>query len=276
MKRYRILSFDFDSRVYNLTIEIRDEWEERIIENHRHNRRKTQEAIIYEFGIWDYHQKRQNFIDLGPKPWSILAFHNKFQSQIREAFIIGAYYPALTAACALGERILNHLVIKLRDYFRSSDHYKQIYRKKSFDNWELAISALESWSVLLPEVAKLFREFNELRNRSIHFSPETDDNDRELALEAIKYLSDIIQKQFGSLGQQPWFIPNIAGEAYICKSAETEPFVKEIYLPNCAYVGPKHRVVEIRNGRFIINDDNDYEDREISDEEFRELRQPSK
>lgn len=276
MKRYRILSFDFDSRVHVLTTEIRDEWEEHIRENHLLNRRKTQEAIIYEFGISEYHQKRQNFIDLGPKPWSILAFHNKFQSQIREAFIIGAYYPSLTAACTLGERILNHLVIKLRDYFRSSDYYKQIYRKKSFDKWELPISALESWSVLLPEVTKLFREFNELRNRSIHFSPETDNNDRELALEAIKYLSEIIQKQFGSFGPQPWFIPNAKGEAYICKSAETEPFVKEIYLPRCAYVGPKNRVVEIRDGRFIINDENEYEDREISDEEFLELRESSK
>jgi len=42
-------------------------------------------------------------------------------------------------------------------------------------------------------------------------------------------------------------------------------------------VGPNHRVAEITRGmHFTIHDDHDYEDREISDEEFRELRQPSK
>ncbi len=51
----------------------------------------------------------------------------------------GVYHLALTAACALGERILNHLVLTLRDEFRSSPEFKRIYRSESFDNWEVAL-----------------------------------------------------------------------------------------------------------------------------------------
>lgn len=269
------MSFDFDARVHTLTEEIKEEWEPNVKAIHKTNRRKTEEGLIYEYGILDFHQKQQNFIDLGSKPWSILAFHNKFQSQARNSFIIGSYYPALTAVCALGERILNHLILRLRDYYRKSELYKKVYRKESFDNWELAITALDEWKVLLPEATILFKELNVIRNKSIHFRPETDDNDRELALSAIKVLSGIIQKQFGSLGGQPWFIPVVAGEIYIRKSFENVPFIQEIYIPNCAYVGPKHNI-EIKNNKMVVHDNNDYEDREITDEEFNKLRYPKK
>ena len=62
-------------------------------------------------------------------------------------------YPALTGACALGERILNYLILNLRDDFHSTPEYKQVYRKDSFDQWDAPINALASWGVLLPEVA---------------------------------------------------------------------------------------------------------------------------
>lgn len=274
MKRYRVLSFDFDARVNTLTTQIKDEWEDHIKKMRERNLQKTQEGLIYEFGVLDYHRKEMDFIDLGPKPWSIIAFHNEFQNQIRTAFVMGAYYPALTGACALGERILNHLVLKFREQFCASRHYKQVYRRESFDNWELAIGALESWSILLPEVAELFRAFCQVRNASLHFRPEIDSDARQRALEAISYLNSIISKQFGCLGPLPWFIPDFRGEVYIRKSAESDPFVRTIYLPNCILVGYRHRL-EFQNERLIVHDNDEYPEREVADEEFRELRQPS-
>src|SRR5688500_18835270 len=101
MKRYRVLGFDFDTRVHSLTQEIQEHWEDRVKELHKENREKTERGLIHEFGELAAEPKRQNFIDLGPKPLSILAFHNRFLEQIRVAFVMGAYYPALTAACAL-------------------------------------------------------------------------------------------------------------------------------------------------------------------------------
>jgi len=271
MKRYRVLNFDFDSSATVLTVEIRDEWDEHTKELYRNNKRRIKEGLIHEYGEHQADQKLQNLGDLGSKPLSIVAFHNRFADQVRRAFIVGANYPALTGACALGERILNHLVLALRKDFRSTPEYKKIYRKHSFDDWALAIDTLESWQVLLPEVVKAFRELAKIRHRAIHFNPEVDRNDRALALKAIGCLYDIISTQFGAFGRQPWFIPDIPGESYIKRDAETEPFVRSIYLPNCRRVGPKHRL-ELDGCVFNVRDDTKYEDREISDEEFRGLR----
>ena len=147
---------------------------------------------------------------------------------MRESFIVGAYYSSLTGACALGERVLNQLIIHLRDFFKKTPEYKKVYRKDSFDNWDLAIETLESWGVLLDDVTQLFRNLKETRNKAIHFIPETDDNDRKLALFANSQLSDIIQKQFAAIGPKPWFIRGVKGATFICKDFENKPFVEKI------------------------------------------------
>lgn len=83
---------------------------------------------------------------------SLLTYHNGLHEQARRAFVTGAYYPALVAACALGERILNHLVLDMRDSFKSSDHYKKVYRKDSLDDWPFAVVVLTDWKVLVDSV----------------------------------------------------------------------------------------------------------------------------
>ena len=217
MKRYRICQFDFDTRIHPLTMEIKEEWEENIKKLHYENRKNIEEGLVIQYGISNANIKKQNFIDLGLKPISILAFHNNFFEQIRYSFVVGGYYPALTGACALGERILNHLIIKLRDDYKTKPEYKKIYMKNSFDNWELTIETLKKWSVLLHEVVKKFKELEEMRHKSIHFRPDVDQNDRELALRAIHCLQEIIKNQFSGFGPQPWFITTIPGEIYIKK-----------------------------------------------------------
>lgn len=275
MKRYRVFQFDFDSRIHSLTMEIKEEWDEKVKKQHYQNRKQTEEGLIIQYGASNAHIKKQNFIDLGPKPISILAFHNKFFEQIRSSFVVGAYYPALTGACALGERILNHLIIKLRDDYKSTPEYKKVYRKDSFDNWTLAIETLEKWNVLLPEVVKKFKELEEMRHESIHFRPDVDQNDRELALNVIHCLQEIIKSQFSGFGPQPWFITSILGEIYIKKEWEDHPFIRNIYLPNCLLVGSKHIVKQLIP-KVEVKDNFDYQDKEISDEEFSKLREDNK
>jgi len=262
MKRYRLLSsdIDIDSRPAILKMEIEPIQKEAI-----------QQQLLQEYGVYAAETKLQNFINLDSKPLSIVAFHNKFLNQIRVSFVMGAYYPALTAACSLGERILNHLILLLRQDFIGTPEYKKVYRKASFDNWALAIDTLEGWNVLLPNAVNHFRTLSQVRNRAIHFNPETDHNDRPLALEAISLLNLIIAEQFSAFGSQLWFIP-IPGESYLKKEAEQNPFIKKVYIPQCHLVSPFHRL-EWVNHRFIVQDDIEYEDREISDEEFVELRQ---
>lgn len=192
--------------------------------------------LISEFGELHKDKKIENFIALNTKPFSILAFHNRFFAQIINSFIIGAYYPSLTGTCALGERILNYLLLTLRDDYKITPEYKKVSNKDSFDDWTIPIKTLEAWDILLPDVVENFLKLKEMRNKAIHFRPETDHNDRELALRAINCIKAIIGSQFSSWGPQPWFITEIPGEIYIKQSWEEKPFIKKIYLPNCSLV----------------------------------------
>ena len=186
---------------------------------------------------------------------------------MRDAFVVGAYYPALTGICALGERVLNHLVLGLRDSYGSTRQFKVVHRKKSFEDWDQVLATLEAWGVLLAPAATKFRELKQLRHRSVHFRPEVDTDDRQLARDAIRCFSAIVQEQFGVLGLHPWFIPHIRGASYLKKDWESNPFIKLVYLPSCAKVGPYHKVENVPGG-FRIVEPVSYPDLEISDEEF--------
>lgn len=271
LKRYRVLNVDFDTRATLLSQEIQDSWEPKVRELWHNNKTQISEGLLCEFGPVGGEQKIVNFKDMGAAPWSIIGFHNKFMRQLRHAFVIGSYYPSLTAACALGERVLNQLMIHLRDNFKATPEYKKVYRKNSFDKWEIPIDTLESWGVLLPDVVTGFRELKEMRNKSLHFNPETDTNDRELALAAIKKLTEIIEGQFAGGGKQPWFIEGTKGASFIKQSHEAIPFVHHLVLQNCRLVGHLHKLEHTHSGNWIVHDDHDYEEREISDGEFTEL-----
>ena len=269
MKRYRILSFDFDSRAMDLE-PIKEDWEENVKKLHKEKQIKIIDNLKQEYGEYNFKYKLNNFIELKQKPFSISAFHNKFLHQIRNSYIIGSYYPALVSACSLGERILNHLLLLLRDYYKDTSEYKKVWNKNSFDNWRIAIDTLEAWDILLPDAVEKFKQLHEQRNYAIHFNPETDSNDKTLALKAIQLIQDIVSLQFSSFGNQPWvFI--VPGEIYIKKEWEKNPFVKHIYLPNCALVG-YNNFIEQLVPKIIVNDNFIYEEKEITDDEFIQLR----
>lgn len=268
MKRYRILGFDFDTRVRSLD-PIPEEWEEQVKVLHRENRTRTIQGLQDEHGVRNFDEKLKNFIDLGAKPFSVIAFHNRFYAQARAAFVQCHYYPALTSVCALGERVLNHLVLGLRDHYKASPHYRRIYRKESFDNWDLALDALHDWGVLTAEAETAFRELSRRRNEAIHFNLETEQNIRRDALAALLTFCRILESQFASFGALPWlFTP--PGEVYVRKDWESCPFVRLVYLPNACYVGYKHRVVSVFPWK--VEDSDGYPVEEVSDEEFSRLR----
>ena len=125
-----------------------------------------------------------------------VAGHNALFHQVRQAFVIGAYYPALVGACALGERILNHLMLDMRGHFTATPEYKKVYRKDSFDDWRLPIDTLEAWGILLPDAVIEYRALMDLRHRSIHFNRETTNALRDDALAAIIHMRTIIEQQF--------------------------------------------------------------------------------
>lgn len=264
-RRHRTLvSFDFNSRATALSMEIHEHWDEQTKAMWRENKTQIINGLRQTFGESDIDRKVQNFTDMGVKPFSIIAYHNVFFDQVRSAFTAGAYYPALVAACALGERILNHLVLDLRDEFRKTPEYKKVYNKSSFDNWKLAIGTLAAWDVLRPEIVEEFGRLAELRRRSIHFNVDTYTKLRDDALTAIAHLRVIIDRQFGAFGTQPWFIMGVRGAAFIKREYETRPFIRRYFLPQSPFVG-------VRSGfdrQFQLLDFQDYGDGELTDQEF--------
>jgi len=248
-------------------MEIREDWEPSIQAMHRQNQDNVRQALVAEYGPVNFEQKLTNYIDFGDLPFCIVAFHNEFFRQVRSAFVTEAYYPSLTGACALGERILNHLILTLRDEFKARPEYKRVYKKGSFDNWDVVVDTLESWGVLMAPVATAFRKLASIRNQSLHFEAGLEMRVRDTALQAIGTLREIVSHQFSALGPQPWFIASTPGASFIKRTYESDPFVKHVYIPRCAYVGPLHSI-EFAGIRMGVTDDHAYPPGDISDEQY--------
>jgi hypothetical protein len=264
-RRHLSYSMDFDSRAHSFE-EPGDEWVPEARRLHLENRERAKENLAQEFGSRDLDSKIENFVAIGPKRFSILAYHNHFFDQARRAFVIGAYYPALVGVCALGERILNHLILDLRDFYKDSQEYERVRKKQSFNKWNVAIDALETWGVLLPQAIDEFRSLLVLRNRSIHFNVSTYATLREDSLAAISHMREIIDQQFTAFGNRPWFIEGTRGHIFIKRQWEEDPFIKTCYLPTCPFVGPYFAISFEQGLRF--HDHPDYGDGEWTDEEF--------
>jgi hypothetical protein len=241
-------------------------WDETPRRLHLDNRERARARLAAEFGSDSLDAKIANFVDIRSKPFSIVSYHNNFFDQVRRAFVIGAYYPALLGACALGERILNHLILDLRDSYQHTPEYRAVANKKSFANWEQAIGTLEAWGVLLPVSSQELRALMRLRHRSVHFNASTYATLREDALAAVLYLREVIDQQFTAFGLRPWFIEGTRGLIFIKRDWEANPFVQKFYLSSCPFVGP-HVAISFQNGLSFF-DRNDYGDGDWSDEEF--------
>lgn len=266
LRRYNPYSFDFDSTPLSLD-EPAEHWDEPVKRNHLEHRARAIERLKFEHGERNIDAVVQNTRDLGPKGMSLVTYHNAMHRQARSAFVVGAYYPALVATCALGERILNHLILDLRDSFRSSPHYRKVYNKDSFDNWPRSVEILTDWNVLLPEAAENFLILETLRHRSVHFNHETYTTMREDALLALTLLGKIIARQFGYFGGQPWFIENTPGAQFIKAEYENHPFVRTYLIPASGFVGVNYGI-ELLGAKWVHLDYEDYGDGSLSDEEF--------
>lgn len=267
MKRYRVLSFDFNSTSLLLK-EYRAA--KSLSEQDKSNLEKIMTGLKGQFGEFNLESKVENLIEIGPKYFSVIAYHNSFLEQVRQAFVIGAYYPALTSACALGERILNQILLGVKDSFKTTPEYKKVGLKEKNDDWERLIEALSNWKILLPNASLNFEKLRKKRHYSLHFNASTDARTREEALESILLIQEIVAEQFSAFGSQPWFITGIPGEIYIKKSWEDNPFIKLVYLPNSILVGYKHEIKSVLP--WLVSDNQAYEDSELTDEKFVELR----
>ena len=262
--------FFFDSTASALGLEIDEAWAPNVKESHERNRQQTMEYLALRLGSESIETKLRDFKDVGDLPPSVVSYHSELFRQCRDSFVSGAYYPALVGACALGERILNHLVIDLRGEFAATPAFGKVSRNQSFNDWAVMIDVLSEWRVLTPEVATSFKKLRKLRHYSVHYRPDLYKDIRGKALKALHTLAECIRGQFGTLGPHRWFIPGLKGTAFIGRDWETDPFVKRYYVVNTVYVGPSYAIRFI-DGHVVVFDRTDYPDTEINDQTFADL-----
>lgn len=271
-RRYRPLQFNFDTRATFLDTVIEDNWEVGVKEQWRGNKSSVRMHLLAEHGTIDGDEKIENFCALGPAPWSISYEHTDPLKQVRSAFTHGDFFPALVGACALGERIFNHLILALRqDYVNHRATTKRIRAHDTFDDWGHAIDVLRGWGVFTDEVATTYRKLEEKRHASIHFDPKVPATARQPALTAILAVQTIIAEIFAPLGGPPTYIPGTSGASFIALAAEDTPLVKRLFIPRSALLSPAHRLYPSVDGNAFtttIIDDADYDAAPLTDEEF--------
>ncbi|MCD6328484.1 hypothetical protein J7M28_13155 [bacterium] len=231
--------------------------------------------------------------------------------ETRDSFISGRYYSAAVAAVCLAERLLNDLVLRLRDYMRertdvappedksdrarafsnleslraqkkiSKRDFQQIrpilepqadiWTGESFTNWKFMCDHLKAWEVINQTTVKKFGELHEIR-KLVHYRKEWRDAPK-LAKTALNAFGKIVFSLF-DVGKRPDIFNCFQGIFCVRKSMEKDPFVREFIIrPGyCELVGYKHNVVSAKDGSTRILDDYEYPDAEISDDEFSQLR----
>lgn len=267
MRRYHPFSMEFDSTPMDLK-EPGPDWSDEAKRAGLERRARLVEHLEARYGARNIETVVRNLHDLGPKNMSLISYHNTMYEQARTAFVVGAYYPALLAACALAERILNHLILDLRQFYLASSHYRKVHEKKSFDNWQFAVNVLTDWKVLVEGVGQKFLDLTILRNRSVHFNLETYDTTRDDALSALLSVGEIISDQFGYFRRQPWFIKDTPGAQFISRAYENDPFVRTYLIPASGFVGPLYGMHIMPQGNWIHLDYDDYGDGLLNDEDF--------
>jgi hypothetical protein len=260
MKRYRLREFALDAtqNIFNMPNNTP------MIEKQK---QETKKYLVSRFGEMDFDNKFKRYMEIKKPILGIVEEYWYLLNEIVDAYVSGYFYPALTGACCLGERIFNVMILKLRPYYKSNKFYKDIYNKNSFNDWKRAIDILKDWQVIDNKVENVYRSLGEIRHESVHYHNKEQDL-RKITIDAINNINFIADRIFGILNRKDILLLfDVPGEIYIRKEAEKIPAVREFYIPSAFLVGYKHITTDSQK---II--DEKYVDREISDEQFVNLR----
>ncbi len=223
-RMYRVFGFALDTRaaIFN-------------VEGAQEAKKQLSDSLRDQWGDQSFALKLERFKKLNLSYLGIPDEYYGLLRQIVDSYCCGYFYPAMTSAGALGERILNRLLIRTRDYFKGTPQYKAIYRKRSFDSWDKPISVLMEWNIISADVAEAFHKLKDYRNDSIHYQEGY--SFEENAKAAITQLASIIDLQFNYTRRKDLFwIFDVPGEIWLRSEQSQDPFVKEFVLPHCAWL----------------------------------------
>jgi len=226
-----------------------------------------------KYGSLRFEEKFERWLSI-PKPvLSVVDEHTYLLQDIEDAYVLGSLYPALTGSCCLGERIINQIITRIRNSYRSSEQYKKVYNKDSINDWNLGIETLRLWDIINADTETEYRELYKLRTDAVHFQNKSQDL-ALMAQKAIELINQIVSDLFGLDEKKKnmliWF--EVPGQIFLRKEFEKVPFVKAFYIPSARLAGYKHTVNTTPNGEWFIKDDNVYPEIDISDDEFVHLR----
>ncbi len=193
-------------------------------------------GVAHRHGLFDIQRKYSRWLHLSPPALCVPVEWHKLLLEAEAAYVNGDYYPTLTSACCLGERVLNHLIIKLRSHFTSSPRYKEIARKDSFQDWKKLISILKEWKVIDDDLSSHFMQLLDLRNPAVHFGTLQDRMQK--ANTAVQEVYAVTSEMFG-LKSGHFF--DCDGELYVKHKRIDEPLIREFIIPHCNLVGYKHK-----------------------------------
>jgi len=136
---------------------------------------------------------------------------------------------------------MNRLVFRLKNHFKSSNHYKLVHdREEKLQNWNLLIEILRDWQALNEDQIDLVKKIHKYRTDSVHYVPNYDF--KEKSLESIKLVSELIDSLFSVYQRKDIFrVFEIAGEIWVRADAQSKPFVREFILPSCSLMGAIHQ-----------------------------------
>lgn len=203
----------------------------------RRSEDKIVSGLIDDWGKLNFEKKLDRFKHLSISLLGIPEEYYNLLWDVVSVYCCGRFYPAMTSAGALGERILNRLILRTKKYYKSSKHFKYIYNKNSFDNWKKMINILLEWDIISSEIGRTFTRLLQFRKDSIHYS---DGYDFEInSHDAVLAIVEIINGQFNYLRRQDLFwVFDVPGEILVRSDKVEDAFVKEFVLPYCTLITP--------------------------------------
>ena len=226
-------------------------------------------GIEARHGVVGIDHKVARWASIQPPDISSVTRYDSLLQEVYSSYVHGDSYPALVGAVCLGERILNHLVLELRDSFSDRSNYKKLKTLDYIRDWKKATNALLKCDVIDPVLAAKFTDLEELRHPSVHFRNEMSARDQQ-ARAALQLVFDITDVLFGRRHERFFWCP---GEIYVRADWENDPLTKTFVLEGCQLVGPFYRIEASADGQLVIRDDYAYPDRiSVTDDEFRQIR----
>ncbi|MDQ7837228.1 MAG: hypothetical protein RDU59_01900 [Thermodesulfobacteriota bacterium] len=259
-RRYRLMGFFIDTiRGFYSTPALKEQAD------------TNTEHLKAALGHEKFEQKLERWLRIQYPPLGLIDEYPEKITQIINTYSAGYFYPAVTSACCLAERILNRLILKTREHFKGDPHYKRVYRKESFDDWGKMITIIHDWRLVPEKAITTMKELMPIRHQSIHYSGTFDFE--AIASDVINKLIAAITEIFGVINRKDiYLVFDVPGEIWVRHHAQDHPFVKEFVLPHCYYAHAVHDIdfekqkISERLGKIG----------QLTDDEFVQLRKTSK